>query len=95
MNKYICVLSSSYPAEQMSWQDWVIYVKDEANKKVKVNKDYKKMLKVFGDNQLCVVSCCFSYQIESGWEDIDYQPIPLYQVIKYNTNEMNTLVILS
>ena len=50
MNKYICVLSSGYPNDRMSWQDWVIYVKDEANKKVKVNKDYKKMLKVFGDN---------------------------------------------
>jgi hypothetical protein len=50
MNKYICVLSSSYPNDRMSWQDWVIYVKDEANKKVKVNKDYKKMLKVFVDN---------------------------------------------
>jgi len=47
MNKYICVLSSSYPTDQMSWQDWVIYVRNEANKKVKVNKDYKKMIKVF------------------------------------------------
>lgn len=50
MNKYICVLSSSYPTDKMSWQDWVIYVRNEANKKVKVNKNYKKMLKAFQDN---------------------------------------------
>lgn len=31
----------------MSWQDWVIYVRNEANKKVGVSKDYKKMIKVF------------------------------------------------
>jgi hypothetical protein len=50
MNKYICVQNSSYPNDRPSWQDWVIYVRNEANKRVNVNKDYKKMLKAFQDS---------------------------------------------
>lgn len=30
-----------------------------------------------------------------GWEGIDYQPIPLYYLNKFQANQKNTLVILS